>query len=441
MSLVDLKIENGIIVTVDSDNKIIYDGCICVQNGMICAIGTNEECKDIDAETVIDAQGNLIMPGLINTHTHAGMNIYKGMADDLPLQKWLYDYIFPTEAEFSTKENIITGTELAIFEMLQTGTTCFADMYYFEDSVAEVCDKMHIRAVLGQAIIDFPAPDFQNSNESLAAIEKMIEKYKNHPRIDIIPAPHSMYTCKKETIQKARELANKHNLPIHIHVSETEFEYNESLKNHDKTPTEYLDEIGALDGKTLAAHCVYISEHDREILSKKNVGVANNPQSNLKLVSGIAPVPLMKELNVTVALGTDSVVSNNSLDMFQEMKMAALIHKLNNGNPTVLPAEEVVRMATIDGAKALEIDNLVGSLEVGKQADIIIINLNQPHLTPLYNVYSQIIYAVNGNDVDTVFVDGAMLYQNKQFMVGNVMDTMLNAQIIANQVQKKLSKK
>jgi len=441
MSHVDIKIENALIVTVNNDNQIIYDGCVCIQNGIICAIGTAEECENFNADTVIDAQGNLVMPGLINAHTHAGMHIYRGMADDLPLQKWLEEFIFPTEAKFCTKENVAIGTRLAILEMIKNGTTCFADMYYFEDVVAEVCDEMHMRAVLGQAIIDFPAPDFKTPQETLSHLDSVIEKYKTHPRVSVIPAPHSPYTCHTETLQAARELANKHNVHMHIHLSETELEYNDSINDHDKTPTEYLEDIGALNGKTIAAHCVYISEHDREIILQKNVGVVNNPQSNLKLVSGISPVPLMKELNINIGLGTDSAVSNNSLDMFQEMKVASLIHKLNNGNPTVLPAEEIIRMATIEGAKVLGIDNQVGSLEVGKQADIIIINLNQPHLVPLYNPYSQIVYAIQGNDVDTVFIDGTIVYQNKTFMVGDTLDIMCDAQIVANQVKDSLENK
>lgn len=437
MNHIDLKIEHAFIVTVNQSDDILYDATLCVQNGVIVAIGSYEEYKDISADTIIDAQGNVVMPGLINTHTHVGMSIFRGMADDLPLQTWLNDYIFPTEAQFCTRENVAIGTQLSILEMIQGGTTCFADMYYFEDTVAEICNTMGIRAVLAQAIVDFPAPDFENPHATLESLDTTISLYKNNSRISVIPGPHSPYTCSLKILQQARTLANKHNVPLHIHVSETQHEYTQNLEKYSQTPIEYLAQHNIFSGKTIAAHCVYMSEHDREILSQHAVGVVNNPQSNLKLISGIAPVPLMKEADIPVALGTDSAVSNNSLDMFQEMKTAALIHKLNNANPTVLPAKEIVRMATIDGANVLGIDDKVGSIEIGKQADIIIININQPHLVPLYSIYSHIVYAMNRHDVDTVFVDGVCLYQNKQFTLADPLEIMINAQTIANAIQEK----
>ena len=437
MSHIDLKIEHAYIVTLNKSDEILFDSTICIHNGAIIAIGSYEECSDYNADTIIDAQGNLVMPGLINAHTHAGMSIYRGMADDLPLQTWLNDYIFPTEAEFCTRENVAIGTQLAILEMIQSGTTCFADMYYFEDTVAEICNTMGIRAVLAQAIIDFPAPDYNTPQDTLNFLRKTIPLYKDNSRISIIPGPHSPYTCSPEILQEARTIANTNNTPIHIHVSETHQEYTLCLEKHKKTPIEKLEEQGIFNGKTIAAHCVYVSEHDRDILAKRQVGVINNAQSNLKLVSGVSPVPNMKEAHITVALGTDSAVSNNSLDMFQEMKTAALIHKLNNANPTVLPAKEIVRMATIESARVLGVDKQVGSLEIGKQADIIIININKPHLVPLYDIFSHIVYAMSGHDVDTVFVDGVCLYQNKQFTFADPLEIMINAQTIANTIQEK----
>lgn len=439
MSYIDIKIEHALVITIDSQDTILYDGAVCIHNGMIVAIGTTEECKEYDAETIIDAQGNILMPGLINAHTHAGMSIFKGMADDLPLQSWLQDKIFPAEANYCTRENMEIATKLSIIEMIQSGTTCFGDMYYFSDVVADVCDRLHMRAVIAQAVIDFSAPDYKTPTDTLEALEKAIPVINKHPRITLIPGPHSPYTCSADIMQKCRALANKHALPLHIHVSETQQEYNTSLETFGKTPVETLHDLGMFSGKTIAAHCVYISEHDREIFTKHAVGVVNNAQSNLKLVSGVAPVHLMKEVGIPVALGTDSVVSNNSLDMFTEMKVAALIHKLNSANAAALPAKEIVRMATIDGARVLGIDQHVGSLEVGKQADMILININQAHLVPLYDVYSHLVYAVKGSDVDTVFIDGTCVYQNKHMLVTDVLECMIAAQTIANTIQQNQS--
>src|SRR5690554_4300329 len=283
MNTVDLKIEHALVVTVDEKDTIIYDGCVCVHNGIICAIGTSDECAGYDAEMVIDAQGNMLMPGLINAHTHAGMSVYRGMADDFPLQEWLEDYIFPTEAEFATRENVITGTKLSILEMISSGTTCFADMYYFEDSVAEVCDQMEMRAVLAQAVIDYPAPDFKKPSDTFDFLRKIIPVYEKHPRVKIIPGPHSPYTCSPEVLSEARKIANEYSVPMHIHVAETQHEYNLCIEQHDKTPVENLYDSDLLNGKTIAAHCVYTSEHDREIFVENNVGVVNNAQSNMKL--------------------------------------------------------------------------------------------------------------------------------------------------------------
>lgn len=431
---ISIKITNAYILTIDENFTVIENGCICIENDIITYIGPIEAVEELEAETIIDAQGNLVMPGLINGHTHAAMSIYKGMADDLPLHEWLEEHIFPTESKFCTAENVAVGTRLAIMEMIMSGTTCFADMYYFTDTIASICKEMGMRAILGQAILDFKAPDFDTPQQAISHTKEMIQKYEHDELVHVIPAPHSAYTCSADVLQSCRNLANEFNIPIHIHVSETIAEYNTSLATHNQTPVQFLDDLGILKGKTIAAHCVYISDEDRNILSRNKVSVINNPQSNLKLVSGVSPVPLLLESNINVSIGTDSSVSNNSLDMFQEIKVAALIHKLNNSDATVLPARDLVYMITRGAAKNLGIDNITGSLEVGKKADLLIVNINQPHLMPLYNMYSQIVYAMQGHDVDTVIINGKCMYLQKQFIDIDIIDTMVDAQIIANSI-------
>jgi len=439
--MISIKITNAYILTMNETFQIIEHGCICIENDIITYIGDESAVSHLEADTVIDAQGNLVMPGLINGHTHAAMSIYKGMADDMPLKEWLEHHIFPTESEFCTKENVETGARLGIMEMIMSGTTCFADMYYFTPTIAEVCKQMGIRALLGQAVLDFKAPDFDTPVQAIEATQELIIKYANHSLVKIIPAPHSPYTCSAEILQQCRKLANEYTIPLHIHVSETIAEYNTSLATHNLTPVQYLNSLGMFDGKTIAAHCVYISDEDRYILAEKRVHVVNNPQSNMKLVSGISPVPLLLQADIPVCLGTDSSVSNNSLDMFQEMKVAALIHKLNQSDASVLPARDIVYMCTRGAAKVLGIDHKVGSIEVGKQADIILVNINQPHLVPLYSIYSHIVYAMQGHDVDTVIINGAIVYLQKQFQLVDPIETMIDAQMIANAIMQRKSER
>ncbi len=275
-NMATIKITNAYILTLDSRYTIIENGCICIHNDTIEYIGSNEECEHIEAETVIDAQGNLVMPGLINSPTHAAMSIYKGRADDLPLKEWLEQHIFPTESEFCTIENVAIGTRLGILEMIMSGTTCFADMYYFTQKVADICEEFGMRAVLAQAILDIKAPDHDTPQQALEHTEELIKKYIDNDLVRVIPGPHSPYTCKESTLTACRELANTYKLPIHIHVSETIAEYNQSLADYAKTPVQYLNDLGLFKGETIAAHCVYISDFDRELLAKNNVSVVNN---------------------------------------------------------------------------------------------------------------------------------------------------------------------
>jgi len=437
----DLIIQNAYILTVDSLNTEIPLGTIVIKNDSIEALGDNSLLEYYEADNIIDAQGNLVMPGLINAHTHAAMNIYRGMADDMPLKEWLNEYIFPVEAEFNTAENIITGTELAVLEMLKSGTTCFADMYYFSDEIAQVCSKAGIRGIISEGILDFPVPNSDSADESLAYTEKLIDKYKDHPLVQIAVGPHSTYTCSLDNLKKARSLANKYNVPFQIHLAETAWEFDKFIKEQEITPTRYLADNGILEGRTIGAHVVYASEDDLELLMQANTGVATNPVSNMKLASGIAPIPAFLQRGITVGLGTDGAVSNNNLDMFQEMKTLALIHKQHNSNPALVSARQAIRMATIDGAKLFGLEETIGSLEVGKKADMIIVNINQPHMMPLYNIESQLVYSATGADVETVIVNGKILIENKHASHINEIDLMFNAQKIAHKVMEFLNNK
>lgn len=433
---VDILIKNALIVTIDNDERIFDNGSILISGNKIVAIGDAGIEQDYSPVKTIDAKGNIVMPGLINSHTHIAMTIFRGMADDMPLQKWLNEFIFPAEAKFLNAENIKIGAELAIYEMIRFGTTCFADMYYFEDEIAQICERIGIRCLLSEGILDFPVPNNPTPQSALDFTERQIEKYKHSQRINFAFGPHSPYTCSEEWLKKGRELANKHNVPYHIHLSETSHEYENCIETKGVTPLQNLDNMGCLDGKTIAAHCVYFSEEDVALMVKKNVNVVNNPQSNLKLVSGVAPVPFMQKAGGNVALGTDGAVSNNSLNMFTEMKVAALIHKLNHHDPTAGNAKDIVKMATINGARALSLEDITGSIEVGKCADIIIIDINQAHAQPLYNVYSQIVYALCGHDVDTVIVDGKILMEKKQYCCGNPDAIIAKVKILAKEIGK-----
>ncbi|MCL2327395.1 MAG: amidohydrolase [Bacteroidetes bacterium] len=432
--MIDYKIINAYIVTVNPEFSIIENGCVCIENDTIVHICDTCESHGIEAGTVIDAQGNLLLPGFINAHTHAAMNIFKGYADDLPLKTWLFDYIFPVEAQFTNRENVKIGSSLAILEMIASGTTCFVDMYYFVEETAKLCEEIGMRAFLSQPIVDFAVADANSPDEALQGLETLMQQYQNHNLVQIIPAPHSIYTCSAENFKKARALANKYNVALNTHLSETMEEYNNCMEQHGKTPVEYLNDLACFDGKTIAGHCVYVSENDREILATNRVSAVNNMQSNLKLVCGVSPVPDLLESGVKVCFGTDSAVSNNSLDMYTEIKTAALVHKYHSGNATALNAQQTVFMATLGAAQCLGIEHLCGSIEIGKKADLQIVNINQIHAVPLYNIYSHIVYALQGGDVDTVFINGKCVYLHKQFQGIDAFDVMVRAQELANTI-------
>jgi 5-methylthioadenosine/S-adenosylhomocysteine deaminase len=410
----DIIISNTIIVTMDADFRIIEDGAIVICGDSILAIGNSQEIlSKYNAPKIIDGKGKMIMPGLINTHTHSPMVIFRGFADDLPLHEWLYDHIFPIEAEFITKENVSLGAKLAIAEMLQSGTTTFNDMYYFGDEIAHVVEKAGIRAVITEGLIDFAVPNSDSPEDGINYTERMIKKWAGHSLVTIGVATHAPYSSSGELIIKSKALADKYNVPFNIHVAETRKEFDQIMSEHGLTPVGYLNKLGVLSPNLVMAHGVHLTQEDVLLVAKSGAGIAHNPECNMKLASGVAPIPDILAAGGKVGLGTDGVASNNNLDMFDEMNTAALLHKLYKNDPTVLDARTVVEMATIGGARVLCMDDKIGSLEIGKKADIIILDLSKPHSHPLYNVYSQIVYSMKSSDVETTIVNGQIVMENR----------------------------
>ncbi len=407
---VDLLIRDGIVVAMDGGRQIIQNGAVAVRADRIVAVGkTTDLAAQYQAKRTIDARGKLVLPGLINTHNHAPMTLLRGIADDLALMDWLQKYIFPAEAKNVSREFVEAGTALACLEMIRSGTTTYADMYYFEDQVAETTAKAGVRGVLGETIIQFPVADNKTPQDALAYTAKFIEHWKSSPLIVPAVAPHAPYTNSAETLKDCKALADRTGVPMIIHVSETQDEGKQIREKYSATSTQWLEQIGVLGANVLFAHGVWLSEEDLAIVKRRGVGLSHNPESNMKLASGTAPVPRMLRLGIPVGLGTDGAASNNNLDMFETMDFAAKLHKLISMDPTVLPASEVLEMATMGGARALHMEKEIGSLEAGKRADLILVETGSAHAVPLFNVYSQIVYSIKGADVRTTIINGKVV--------------------------------
>ena len=415
---VSLIVSGGIVVTVDAARNIYDPGAVAIDGTTIVGVGPAADIAGRFRSTQqINASGSVVIPGLINTHTHAPMVMYRGLADDLPLQEWLTKYIFPAEAKTVSREMVRIGTRLAALEMIQSGTTTYADMYYFEEEIARATKAAGLRGVLGQTIIGFPVADAKTPSEGLARAEAFIKEFQDDELIVPAVAPHAPYTNDAKTLQAARALATKYGIPVIIHVSETRVEIEESQKVHGgMSPVAYLDSLGFFGSRTLAAHGVWVSPADIAILRSRQVAVSHNPESNMKLASGIAPVPAYLAAGVTVGLGTDGAASNNDLDMFEAMRMAAFLHKVNTGDPLVIPAPVALEMATMSGARALGLDKQIGSLVSGKRADLLVVSMAGARLTPLYNPVSHLVYASRGDDVQTTIVNGRILMRDRNVM-------------------------
>ncbi len=403
------------ILPMDGDFKILENAAVAVSGNIIAAIGEEHEIMNgWNAKEKIDAGKSIIMPGMVNTHTHAAMAYFRGLADDLPLKEWLEKHMWPAEARHLNPKFITASSELAILEMIKGGVTCFNDMYFFSGQTAAVCEQAGMRVRLGEAIVDFPAASYKNTEEAFGLADSIRRQYQDSELVKISVQPHSVYACSEETLVKCRELSREYALPVHIHVSETEQEVIDCRKMHHLSPIAYLDKIGLLSERTVAVHAVWINEDDRSILKERGVKISHNPSSNMKLASGTAPVPEYLDEGIIVGLGTDGVASNNTLNLFAEMRTAALLHKVNKRDAAVMKARELAAMATVEGAKALGLGGLIGSLETGKRADIITINLDKPHLSPLYDPFSHIVYCASAGDVEDAVINGKIVMRNKE---------------------------
>lgn len=411
----DILIKNGIVLTLDPDNNRFEDGGVAICKDKIAAAGSSEQMTDWQADRVIDAGGGIIMPGLVNTHTHAAMTCFRGLADDLPLMSWLNEHIFPAEAKLNP-EIVYEGTLLACAEMMLSGTTCFCDMYLFEGEVARAASDAAMRAVVGEVLYDFPSPNYGPIEKGFEYTEKLIARWMDNPLITIAVEPHSPYLCAPELLQTAFNLSVNNGIPLVIHLSETRSEVDQIMDKYGHTPVGFMAANDLLGPNVLACHCVVLTDKDIELLRQHRVNVSHCPESNMKLASGIAPVPRLLEQGVIVGLGTDGCASNNNLDMFAEMDTAAKLHKVASGDPTALDATSGLRMSTIEGARALGLDALIGSIEIGKQADIIVIDTHKSHLTPMYHPTSHLVYAARGSDVETVIINGRPVVENRQLV-------------------------
>ncbi len=437
----DLLVAGGTIVTMDAGRRIIDDGAVAIRGDTIVAIGPRSELeREYSAAQKIDARGRLVLPGLINGHTHAPMTLLRGLADDRALQDWLENYIFPAEARNVNRDFVLWGTRLAALEMIRGGTTTYADMYYFEEQVARATKQAGMRGVLGETIIGFPAPDNKTVAEALAYADEFLKRWQGDPQIRAAVAPHAIYTNSAETLQQSVALARRYNAPILIHLAETRRELEETRSRHQLSPVGYLGKLGLLGPDLIAAHCVWVDGADIALLRDHGAGCVHNPSSNMKLASGTAPVVEMLDAGLRLGLGTDGTAgSNNDLNLFEEMDLAAKLQKVTRLDPQALTAQQVLAMATIGGARALHWEDEIGSLEPGKKADLILLRTDRPHAVPLFDVYSQIVYALKASDVETVVIGGRVVMEDHRVLTLNESQVLTRARQLAEQVRASLA--
>lgn len=410
-------------------------GAIAIKDGIIVAVGPPSEIlpRFLPTKQLVYEE-DIILPGVVNAHTHAAMTCFRGLADDLPLEIWLNEHIFPAERHIS-RDLVYWGTKLAIAEMLLSGTTTFCDMYLFADAVAQAAREAGIRAVVGEVLYDFPSTNYGNVENGLKFTETLLQTWQHDPLIHVAVQPHAVYTCSPDLLSKCGALAERYGARLIIHLAETHQEVADCRQQYGATPVAHLHNLGLLNPRLVADHGVVLSQSDQELLAAQGVSVVHCPESNMKLASGVAPVVELLNLGVNVALGTDGCASNNNLDMFQEMDTAAKLHKVHHLDPTVLPAPAVLGLATRGGAQALNLQQHLGSLEPGKQADLVVINGDQPHLIPLYNPYSQLIYAASGADVRTVLIAGQVVVQDRRLLTLDVTEAMARVREYARRIR------
>ena len=449
-------IYNAHILTMDAQMNSYPQGSVLIENGKIKQISAEKISLDKSSsdksiskvhipevhssEEIVytDAMGKILMPGFINTHCHIPMTILKGFADDLPLQKWLMEYVFPAEAKYITAENVQIASRLGILEMIKSGTTCFNDMYFFEDVIGEEAKRAGIRAVLGEAIMDFPTPSFKTVDEGIAISMNLHEKWGGDSIIHTAFAPHSVYTCSAETLKRTRACADKYGSLVHIHLSETKKEVEDCMAQHGVSPVNYLRELGVLDSKTLAAHCVWLSDNDVHFMNETQTSICHCPKSNLKLASGIARTYDYAKAGVNVSIATDGSASNNKLDMVEELRIASLLAKGTSMNPEAMNARNTLRSATVNGALAIGLDKVVGSIEIGKDADLILIDADNSSMVPVYDEYSAIVYAMNSSDITSSMVHGDWIMKDRKVLHIDEADTFDRIKYIADKIKNNL---
>jgi 5-methylthioadenosine/S-adenosylhomocysteine deaminase len=440
MTQADLILKNAIILTMDLDYLQYDPGAIAIQGHSILAVGDEKEIlAEYSSDEIIDCDGKVLMPGLVNAHTHVPMNLLRGLADDLRLDVWLMGYMMPVEREFVSKDFVTLGTQLACAEMIRSGVTTFADMYYFEEDIAKATADIGMRALCSQSVMKFPTPDAQFFEQSLEMSRDFISRWKGHDLIIPSVAPHAPYTCPPEILKAAAALAVEFDVPLHTHISETAFEVENMRKENGMPVVPYVKKQNLFDAKVLAAHCVHVDDGEIRTMQHFNVGVAHNPSSNMKLASGVAPVKRMLELGLNVGIGTDGAASNNDLDMFEEIRLASFLQKGFSGDPTTLPARQALLMGTRLGAQAMHIGHLTGSLEAGKRADLILVDLSPLHNSPQFKhnpqgTYAQIIYAAKASDVTDVMVNGKWLMQKRELLNIDEKEIINNSQEYARKI-------
>jgi len=414
---VSLVVTGGTVVTMDAANRVVSNGAVAIDGTDIVAVDTADNiARQFRGRETIDATGQIVLPGLINTHTHAAMVLFRGLADDLALTEWLNKYIFPAEAKMVSPEFVRAGTRLAALEMIQSGTTTFTDMYYFEEEVAKETKAAGLRGVLGQTIIQFPVADAKTPADALVRADAFITAFKDDPLITPAVAPHAMYTLDGPTLKAARDLSRRYGVPTLIHLAESRDEVQAAQERFKSSPVAYLESLGFFGPGVLAAHGIWVSDTDIAVLKKRGVSVSHNPESNMKLASGTAPVPAYLRAGINIGLGTDGAASNNDLDMFEAMRVAAFLHKHVTVDPRVLNARTALEMATIRGARALGLDKRVGSLEPLKHADIITVSVSGARQTPMYDPISHLVYVARGDDVQNTVVDGKILMRARKML-------------------------
>jgi 5-methylthioadenosine/S-adenosylhomocysteine deaminase len=437
---VELIVGGDFVVTMNDAQPIIKNGAVAIKDGKIVAVDTIDKIlASYKAARTLPGEGMVLMPGLVNGHSHSAMVLFRGLADDLALQDWLENYIFPAEAKFVDDNFIRVGEQLACWEMIRGGTTTFVDMYFKPDVATEVVNECGLRAIIAPSSIDFPSPGFQGWDDAFATAVDFVSRWKGkNPRITPALAAHAPYTVSPEHLTQAITTARQYDVPLTIHLAETQTEVEDIQQRYNAIPVQHLENLGFLEPRVFAAHVVWPNESEISLMAKRGIGVIHNPDSNLKLASGFAPIPAMLKAGVKVGLGTDGAASNNDLDMWEAIRLTALIHKGTTLDPTAVPARTVLRMATLGGAEALSLADKIGAIKVGLQADMIQVQLSEPHLTPLYDVVSHLVYTADAQDVDTVIVDGKVLMHRREMLTLNPERIRLEATAIAERINAEL---